>query len=318
MRFPFTGLLPVHKPAGVSSRGVVDAVARALKMRAVGHAGTLDPIAAGVVVVCVGHATRLVDFLHDLPKRYEGRFLLGRSSASDDTEQPLELESNPLRPSREALIAALDTFRGPIMQRPCVFSAVHVDGKRAYALARKGRTVELEPKPVTIHHLELRAYAWPQLVLDVECSSGTYIRALGRDLADALGTKAVMEGLVRTGVGPFHLADAVSLDSLQQPSAAVAGQVAEAALRPAADAVTHLPTVVLSAELIEHIACGGLLSQSTVTGAALPASGCSEGEEASPSTTTAVAATDEAGTLVGILRPHPAGWRVRPNFVGRS
>ncbi len=312
MRFPYTGLLPVEKPAGISSRGVVDAVAKAPGMKAVGHAGTLDPIASGVVVVCVGHATRLVDFLHALPKRYQGEFLLGRSSPSDDTELPVELEADPPQPSAEAVQHALAAFRGSIMQRPCDYSAVHIDGKRAYALARKGRAVELTAKPVTIHSLQVLAYDWPTLMLDVECSSGTYIRALGRDLATSLNTKAVMSGLVRTEVGPFRLADAVPLQRFRAASPEEAKQAALHWLRPAIDAVRHLPTATLSSELIERIACGGIVPTDVVPRPKDTAVGntAASGD--------VVAATDREGSLVGILRPHPAGWRVRPNFVGRA
>jgi len=301
MRFPFTGVLAVDKPRGVSSRRVVDGVAKALGMRAVGHAGTLDPIASGVVVVCVGHATKLIDFLHTLPKRYVGRFLLGRSSPSDDTELPVQLEESPLQPACEAVEQAMAAFRGPIMQRPCDFSAVHVDGKRAYDLARRGRAVEIAAKPVTIHRLEVLEYAWPRLVLEVECSTGTYIRAIGRDLAAALGTTAVMDGLVRTAVGPFSQSAAVALDRI---TGADAVDVASAWLQPARAAVPHLPAVSLTPDLVEHAARGGILERS------LAAAEHAESE--------AIAAVAGDGTLIGILRPHRDGWRVRPNFVGRS
>ena len=197
MDFPFTGVIAVDKPRGISSRRVVDAVTRALSMRAVGHAGTLDPLASGVMIVCVGHATKLVDHLHMLPKHYSASFLLGRSSPSDDFETPIEVEENPPQPSHDEVEGAANAFRGEILQRPCDYSAVHVDGKRAYRLARKGRTLELEAKRVRIESLVITDYQWPRLAVDVVCSSGTYIRALGRDLAESLGTKAVMESLVR-------------------------------------------------------------------------------------------------------------------------
>lgn len=301
MRFPITGVIAVDKPVGVSSRRVVDRVATALSTRAVGHAGTLDPIASGVVVVCVGQATKLIDFLHMLPKRYLGRFLLGRSSPSDDTELPVELEVDPRQPSRQEIADALQAFRGEIMQRPCNYSAVHVDGKRAYALARKGQAVELPPKPVTIHRLGLLSYEWPRLELDVECSTGTYIRGLGRDLAAALGTRAVMDGLVRTSVGPFDQSDAVPLDALTGDDAQAA---AIAAVAPARSAVAHIPSITLPEHLVTNVACGGILQRSVVPDA--------------QSAADAVAAIDQAGTLIGILRHHRDGWRVRPNFVGRS
>ena len=203
MRFRFTGVIPVEKPVGVTSRKVVDAVARAAGMSAVGHAGTLDPLAAGVMVVCLGHATKLVDFIHQQPKRYEAGFRLGCHSVSDDLETPVEEDADPPRPQRDEILAALPAFRGEIIQRPCDYSAVHVDGQRAYRLARKGRDLALAEKRVRIDRLEILAYDWPRLALAIDCSSGTFIRAIGRDLAAALGTRAVMESLVRTSVGPF-------------------------------------------------------------------------------------------------------------------
>jgi tRNA pseudouridine55 synthase len=301
MRFPFTGVIPVDKPAGATSRQVVDAVGRALSLRAVGHAGTLDPLAAGVVVVCVGHATKLVDFLHQLPKRYEVGFLLGRSSPSDDLETEVLEETEPRRPSREEIDAALPAFRGAIRQRPCDYSAVHVGGQRAYRLARKGRAIEIAAKPVRIDRLEVTAYTWPRLALDIECSTGTYIRAVGRDLAAALGTRAVMERLVRTAVGPFERAGSL-------PLADATPAAVTAALLPAVAAVPHLPRVELSEAVLEAAVRGGLIEPSEPLNAdgqspALPAA----------------AACDAGGELVGILRLHASGsYRLRPNFRGHG
>jgi tRNA pseudouridine55 synthase len=305
MRFRFTGVIPVDKPAGVTSRKVVDEVARALALKAVGHAGTLDPLAEGVVVVCVGHATKLVDYLHQQPKRYETVFLLGRSSPSDDLETPVEEEPDPRRPTGEAIEAALAGFRGEILQRPCDYSAVHVGGQRAYRLARKGREIEIAAKPVRIDRLEVTAYDWPRLALDVECSTGTFIRAIGRDLAAALGTRAVMERLVRTAVGPFTR-------DASLPLAAVAADSAAAALLPALAAVPHLPQATLPDALLETAIRGGLIEPPAFSGPAPPAPAAVKAGPAA-----AIAACDEAGDLIGILQPHPSGaWRLRPNFRG--
>jgi tRNA pseudouridine55 synthase len=323
MPFPFTGVIPIDKPSGVSSRQVVDRVARALGMKAVGHAGTLDPLAAGVVVVCVGHATKLVDFIHQLPKRYEAVFLLGRSSPSDDLETPVAEEPAPVRPEPAAIGAALPRFRGEILQRPCDYSAVHVGGQRAYRLARKGRDVELPEKPVRIDRLEITAYQWPRLALEIECSSGTFIRAIGRDLAAALGTRAVMKSLVRTAAGPFARGSATPLDAITPATAA-------AALLPAALAVPHLPQVRLDAATAERAVRGGLIELPAVE--LPPANELSErrvDRSANPPLDAIATFTDPdagsgrgvvaAGELLGILRPHPSGrWRLRPNFRGRG
>ena len=293
MRFPFTGVIPVDKPVGVSSRHVVDVVARALGMKSVGHAGTLDPLASGVVVVCVGHATKLVDYLHDLTKHYAATFLLGRSSPSDDLETPVEEEVDPVRPSAAEIEAAATAFRGDILQRPCDYSAVHVDGKRAYRLARKGRPVVLESKPVRIERLEITGYEWPRLAVEIECSSGTFVRALGRDLAESLGTRAVMESLVRTAVGPFSCVGSISLD-------AITPETARAAILPAGAAVAHLSSMVLADDALANAVRGGLLQ--------FP-------ENNAP----AVAALDATGQLIGMLKRLESGsYRLRPNFLGEG
>jgi tRNA pseudouridine55 synthase len=290
MRFPFTGVIPVDKPTGVTSRRVVDAVARALGMSAVGHAGTLDPLAEGMVVVCAGHATKLVEHVHDLPKHYAATFLLGRSSPSDDFETPVELEPDPRVPTRGDLDAALPAFRGEILQRPCDYSAVHVDGKRAYRLARKGRTIELAAKPVRIDRLEATSYDWPRLGLDIVCSSGTFVRAIGRDLAVALGTRAVMESLVRTAVGPFTRDRAL-------PLAAVTPESVRAASQPPVAAVPLLPRITLAGDLLDRVVRGAVVPFDTDAAT--------------------LAAIDDTGELVGILKRHDSGgFRLRPNFRG--
>ena len=287
-----TGVIPIDKPVGVSSRKVVDAVAKALGMKAVGHAGTLDPLASGVVIICVGQATRLVDFLHELPKTYSATFLLGRSSPSDDLETEVTIETDPPQPSRDAVKEGLSAFRGEILQRPCDYSAVHVDGKRAYRLARKGREVVLAPKQVRIDRLAITAYDWPRLGLDVVCSSGTFIRAIGRDLAAALGTTAVMESLVRTAIGPFTREAAL-------PLMAVTSGTVRAALLPHAVAVHHLPTVTLADDVLERAVRGAIIDIGV--------------------SYRVVAAVDSAGELVGILTRHESGHhRLRPNFRGRG
>ena len=293
MHFPFTGVIPVDKPIGATSRRVVDAVARALGMKTVGHAGTLDPLADGVVVVCAGHATKLVDYLHDLPKHYTASFLLGRSSPSDDFETPIEVEAEPRVPTREEIEAALPSFRGEILQRPCDYSAVHVDGKRAYRLARKGRPLELAAKRVRIDVLDVTAYEWPRLGVDIVCSSGTFVRAIGRDLAMALGTTAVMESLTRTAVGPFERARSLAM-------AAVTLESVRAAMLPAVAAVPLVPRFTLGNNLLAKAVRGGLVAV---------------GDEPAE----ALAAVDEAGDLVGILKRHESGlYRLRPNFRGEG
>lgn len=211
---PIHGLLNVNKPPGLTSRQVVDRVARLVRPAKAGHAGTLDPLATGVLMVAIGSATRLIQYLHRLPKSYLGTFLLGRQSTTEDIEGEMtELEGAPI-PSRESILQAMQSMVGPIQQRPPSFSAIKVQGRRAYQLARQGHAVDLAPRTITIHQLDVVDYHYPELTLAVQCSSGTYIRSLGRDLAESLGSAAVMSRLTRTKIGRFSLEEAVELDEL--------------------------------------------------------------------------------------------------------
>jgi tRNA pseudouridine55 synthase len=179
-----------------------------------GHAGTLDPLATGVLLVAVGRATRLVEYAQRLRKEYRASFLLGRRSDTEDAESPIEEVENPPETKLRQLEAALANFIGAIEQRPSRHSAIKVEGRRAYQLARAGADFELAPRTVVIHHVAIVSYRYPELVLDVECGAGTYIRALGRDLAESLGTDAVMAALERTRVGAFEVSKAVTVDDL--------------------------------------------------------------------------------------------------------
>ena len=205
------GIFNVNKPPGWTSRRVVNHIQRFVRPAKVGHTGTLDPLATGVLLICVGPATRLVEYCHRLPKSYRATFLIGHRSPTDDTEVETEYLPDAPRPTRAQIEAALSQFRGQIEQRPPLFSAVKIQGQRAYQIARKGKQVELPTRLVTIHALELVTYAFPELVLQIKCSTGTYIRALGRDLALSLNTVAVMSALERTAIGNFRIDDSLKL-----------------------------------------------------------------------------------------------------------
>ena len=236
-----SGILNVNKPGALTSRRVVDIVQRLVWPERVGHAGTLDPLATGVLVVCVGSATKLIEYVQRMPKSYQGTFLLGRKSDTEDVEgQVVELRDPP-EPSLEEIVRAAKSFVGKIMQRPPAFSAIKVNGRRAYKLARKGEDVELTPRPVNVYKIEVRAYRYPELELEIECGGGTYIRTLGRDLAESLGTSAVMSALVRTGIGHYRLAEALDPHQLTKENIA-------AHLLPLAGAVDYLPRLELSTE----------------------------------------------------------------------
>lgn len=209
------GLLNLKKPSGMTSRDVVNIVQRLVRPLKVGHAGTLDPLATGVLVVCVGTATRLIEYVQRMPKTYVGTFLLGRESDTEDIEGKVVELADPPKPTFEQLTNAAAKFTGEILQRPPAYSALKVAGKRAYELARKGKPVDLKPRPITVHRLEIKSYCYPEVVLKIECGSGTYVRSLGRDLAESLGTAAVMSALSRTAIGGFRLEEAIEPASLR-------------------------------------------------------------------------------------------------------
>jgi len=243
------GLLNVNKPLGKTSRDAVNRVQRLVRPVKVGHAGTLDPLATGVLVICLGPATRLIQYVQQLPKQYTGTFLLGRRSDSDDLEgEVVELE-NPVVPTADEVLAALPQFVGTIQQRPPIFSAIKVNGARAYDLARAGKDVQLEARPVTIHDLRVARYEYPELVLEIGCGSGTYIRSLGRDLGESLGTAAIMSSLERTAIGDFTVASAIDLNDLTEDSL-------EKHLLPAEAAVRHLNAVELTTDEIHKLGNG--------------------------------------------------------------
>jgi tRNA pseudouridine55 synthase len=243
------GLLNLDKSAGLTSRDVVNRVQRLVKPHKVGHAGTLDPLATGVLVVAVGPATRLVEYVQRMEKTYRGTFLVGRTSDTEDVAgNVVELAGAPA-PNEEQIREALPQFIGTTWQRPPAFSALKVAGQRAYELARRGDAVELAPRPVEIHAIEILRYAYPELELRIRCGSGTYIRSLGRDLARALGTDAVMSALRREAIGPFQASEAMPIDELSF-------EAIQHKLLPAALAVSDLPRIAANDAESARLALG--------------------------------------------------------------
>lgn len=230
---PPCGLLVVDKPVGCSSMDVVRRVRRAATGTSggaprgssgaggervkTGHAGTLDPLASGVLVCCLGRATRCVEQLMGLPKVYEAEVDLGAFTASDDREGQRQEVEVMAPPDRAAVEAACRSFVGRIEQKPPAFSAIHVAGRRAYQLARKGQTVAVPARYVTITAIDVLGYDWPSLYLRIICGRGTYIRSLARDLGRALATGGHVAALRRTGVGDYTLKLAVPLHRCDEP-----------------------------------------------------------------------------------------------------
>jgi len=211
---PPSCLVVVDKPAGMTSHDVVARVRRSLGTRKVGHAGTLDPMATGVLVLGVERATRLLGHLMLTEKTYSATVRLGASTTTDDAEGETTAVTPAGHLTEDEVRAALAAFEGDIEQVPSTVSAIKVDGKRAYARARDGEQVELKARPVTIHEIAAGSFRVEGEFLDLEvrvrCSSGTYVRAIARDLGDALGVGGHLTALRRHSVGPFTLDDAVT------------------------------------------------------------------------------------------------------------
>jgi tRNA pseudouridine55 synthase len=232
------GVLAVDKPAGMTSRDVVNQVQRLLRRDPqrsrdpidgsegresptvrfppikVGHTGTLDPMATGVLLLVVGQATRLVDYAHGFSKTYEADFLLGFTSDTLDSSGQVQPSAAAAQVSRTEMEEQLIRWQGNIWQTPPKYSAVHVDGKRAHDLARRGEQFQIPARQVTIHELKLLHFDFPSFSLRIRCSTGTYVRSLGADIAAALGSDAIMTRLVRTEIGPYLLGGCIPLQEI--------------------------------------------------------------------------------------------------------
>jgi tRNA pseudouridine55 synthase len=288
-------IVPVDKPAGPTSHDVVASARRALGTRRVGHTGTLDPFATGLLLLCVGPATRLAQFLTGLPKRYVAGVRLGARTTTDDLEGEIEATSEAWRElSRARLDDALARFRGPIRQAPPRFSAKKVGGESAHYRARRGEDVQLASVDVEVLALDVLSFDPPDLELAVECSSGTYVRALARDLGETLATGAHLRSLRRTAIGSFDVDRAIAVEALRDPA-----EVERALITPA-DALAHLPAVQVGAAEVARLA----------RGQAIPLAGAGD---AGGSGTVAVIRDHE---LVAVAE-REGGWvRPRKVFVG--
>ena len=252
------GILVVAKPVGPTSHDIVGLVRRLAATKRVGHGGTLDPFASGVLPVFLGKATRLVEYHLGDRKRYRATVCFGASSTTDDLEGALTPAAGPA-PMRASVEAALEAFRGEIQQRPPAYSAIKVAGRRAYALARAGQSVELALRTVTIHAIDVVSWdeataGEPVAIVDVECSAGTYVRSLARDLGEAVGSAAYLGALTRIASGPFELADATAVEDLR--AAAEAGPDRLAALLRPVDAGLDLPTITVPESAVVAIGRG--------------------------------------------------------------
>jgi len=284
------GFLVLDKPAGLSSHSCVGRVRRAYGLKRVGHGGTLDPAVTGVLPIALGPATRLLPYLTG-DKTYRGVIQLGVRTDSDDLEGEV-LERKPVPALVDAeLEAALDRFRGTIQQRPPAVSAVHVNGERAYKLARAGVALELQARSVSVHHLGLLSWTpdQGQLELEVNCSAGTYIRSIARDLGDALGCGGALARLRRTEALGFGLQQSVSLEQLDQEPRPL--------LVDPLNALANLPRHPLEPEQLQGWRCGRLQD-------------CDPRWEAD----TAVVVVSPDGNLAGMARVQATG-TLQPRLV---
>jgi len=289
------GLIVVDKPVGPTSHQVVGMVRKGTGVRKVGHAGTLDPRASGVLVLCLGPATRLSEYLSGTTKEYEAVVRFGVSTRTFDGDGDVTHRSGRA-PTRREIEQALPGFRGRIEQQPPPFSAIKVQGRKAYELARAGEDPALAPRTVDILRLDLRAYQSPDLTLRVECSAGTYIRSLAHDLGQVLGTGAHLAGLRRTRAGPFTLEQATPWPMLE---VGMMTDKWERYVRPATDALPELPQVLVGPEAVEALRYGHRIACRT------PATGSAK-------------AVDPDGTLIALLVAAEDGsmWHPHKVFVG--
>lgn len=290
---PF-GVLVIDKPVGPSSHDIVVRIRRGTGVRKVGHTGTLDPRASGVLVICVGPATRLSEYLMASDKEYRARIRFGSATDTYDAEGA-QTEKTGMSPSRPDLERVLRGMAGPVMQIPPAYSAVKVAGKRAYRRARAGEELKLEPRQVELYSLRVVSYEPPDLILDVHCSAGTYLRSLAHDLGQQLGAGAHLADLRRTRAGHFDLSDAVEMGSLE---ASFESGAWKRWLVPAAQALPDFPVVELDDAQLDHVINGRRIASLG------PARGLARG-------------LDQQGRLVALLRAAEDGDQWQPAKVFR-
>lgn len=207
-------MILIDKPIGWTSFDVVNKLRYKLKIKKIGHAGTLDPLASGLLILCTGKMTKRIDEFQAQEKEYTGKFIIGQSTPSHDLETEVSESKDISSVTEEQIYLAAKKLTGVIQQIPPLHSAIKVDGKRAYKLARKGSDLELKPREVTISQFEITSIQKPEIHFRIVCSKGTYIRSLARDFGNNLGVGAYLTGLCRTRIGEFKLEDALTLDQI--------------------------------------------------------------------------------------------------------
>jgi tRNA pseudouridine55 synthase len=257
------GWVVLDKPVGMTSTHAVARLKRIFNAKKAGHAGTLDPLASGILPVAFGEATKTVPFVQDGEKAYRFTVRFGAETNTDDSDGKITAQSE-LRPTREDILALLPQFIGVIQQTPPAFSAIKIDGERAYDIARDGETPALSARPVTIHALDLLSADQDETVFEARCGKGTYVRAIARDLGRLLGCYGHVVMLERTRVGPFTLAPSATLDDLADPG------LAARAMQPLEAGLAELPCLPVDRDGAAHLRRGGKL---LIRGATVPPEG---------------------------------------------
>lgn len=245
------GALNIDKPEGITSHDAVNQIRKLTGERRVGHGGTLDPFATGVLIVAIGKATRLLEYMRDLQKTYRTAFVLGATSDTDDTDG--EITKTEITKTKQItkteITNHLKQFIGEIEQIPPAYSAVKIQGQKLYEIARAGKSAAAKPRRVTVYDIKFVRYEYPELELEITCGSGTYIRAIARDLGKNLGIGGYAKELRRTQIGAFSAENSVPLDKLTKEN------IAEHILPPET-LVTHLPRIELQADQIKDFKQG--------------------------------------------------------------
>ncbi len=260
------GILAVYKPAGFTSHDVVAKVRRIVKMKRIGHTGTLDPEVTGVLPLCLGRATRVVEYMQELPKEYHATLRLGVATDTEDMTGTVIEQVDAVSVTKEDVIQVLNSFKGIISQVPPMYSAVKVDGKRLYELAREGKTVERKSREVTIYEIEMTDTSWdgpyPELSFRALCSKGTYIRTLCVDIGRALGLPSVMVKLERTKSAGIDAEHCLTFEDIEQ---CMEEGTLDSHLIPVDQAIPHLPAHTVSEEKTSAAIQGQRLSYKSVT-----------------------------------------------------
>jgi tRNA pseudouridine55 synthase len=258
-----SGILVVNKEAGMTSHQVVNKVRKLTGIRKIGHAGTLDPEVTGVLPLCLGQATRLIEFIQEQPKRYRAQATFGYSTTTQDATGEIVTKGTVQHLTMELVQEALSQLQGTILQTPPAYSALKVNGKRAYELARSGETVTLQARTVTIYEIRLLSFEKGEdlanVEFDVTCSKGTYVRTLCHDLGVMLNCPAHMSKLVRTQSGPYTLQDAMTLAEIEMT---IRERSLACMLNPPISALPHLPAWRVDMTLAKRIRSGQSISLS--------------------------------------------------------